>query len=84
MHRVEALSGIAPEHPPPSPIPAFAWRLVVSIAAAAVGLLLLVATRYGYHRDELYFLEASRHMAWASRAMRVPWVVAWPGLRHYD
>jgi 4-amino-4-deoxy-L-arabinose transferase-like glycosyltransferase len=29
-----------------------------------VGLLLLVSARDGYHRDELYFLEASRHLAW--------------------
>jgi 4-amino-4-deoxy-L-arabinose transferase-like glycosyltransferase len=29
-----------------------------------VALLLLVAGRYGYHRDELYFLVASRHLAW--------------------
>jgi hypothetical protein len=32
--------------------PAFAWRLVVAIAAALVLLLLAVAGRYGYHRDE--------------------------------
>jgi 4-amino-4-deoxy-L-arabinose transferase-like glycosyltransferase len=33
--------------------------------AAALGLLLLVvAGRYGYHRDELYFLEAGYHLAW--------------------
>ena len=34
------------------------------MAAAAVALLLIVASRYGYHRDELYFLAASHHMAW--------------------
>jgi hypothetical protein len=33
--------------------------------AAAVALLLLgYAGRYGYHRDELYFREAGRHLAW--------------------
>jgi 4-amino-4-deoxy-L-arabinose transferase-like glycosyltransferase len=34
------------------------------VAAPLVALLLLVAGRYGYHRDELYFLVASRHLAW--------------------
>jgi 4-amino-4-deoxy-L-arabinose transferase-like glycosyltransferase len=34
------------------------------IAGAQLALLLLVANRYGYHRDELYFLEAGRHLAW--------------------
>jgi 4-amino-4-deoxy-L-arabinose transferase-like glycosyltransferase len=45
-------------------IPSFAFREVLAIAGGTVALLLVVATRYGYHRDELYFLEASRHMAW--------------------
>jgi hypothetical protein len=35
------------------------------VPAAAVGLLLLITSgRYGYHRDELYFLEAGHHLAW--------------------
>ena len=29
-----------------------------------MALLLAVAHRYGWHRDELYFLEAGRHLAW--------------------
>jgi 4-amino-4-deoxy-L-arabinose transferase-like glycosyltransferase len=36
---------------------------VLAVAAAHVVLLLLVAHRYGFHRDELYFLEAARHPA---------------------
>jgi 4-amino-4-deoxy-L-arabinose transferase-like glycosyltransferase len=43
---------------------AFAWRPVVLIAAAVVLLLLAVAGRYGYHRDELYFLACGRRLAW--------------------
>jgi hypothetical protein len=39
-----------------------AWRPVILIAGVSVGVLLLVAGRYGFHRDELYFLEASRHL----------------------
>jgi hypothetical protein len=37
---------------------------VLAVAAGTVALLLAVAPRYGYHRDELYFLEAGRHLAW--------------------
>lgn len=46
--------------------PRFAFaRREVLLVAGAVGLVLLVFSgRYGYHRDELYFLEAGRHLAW--------------------
>ncbi len=37
-------------------------RGVWTIATAAVAVLVVLAPRYGYHRDELYFLEASRHL----------------------
>ncbi|MGH9274252.1 MAG: ArnT family glycosyltransferase [Acidimicrobiales bacterium] len=44
------------------PVP---WPWVGAIAGAVMALLLLVARRYGWHRDELYFLEAGRHhLAW--------------------
>ena len=41
-------------------VPAQVWW----IAGAVVMVLLVVARRYGWHRDELYFLEAGRHLAW--------------------
>jgi 4-amino-4-deoxy-L-arabinose transferase-like glycosyltransferase len=35
------------------------------LVSALLGLLLLATSgRYGYHRDELYFLEAGHHLAW--------------------
>ena len=39
-------------------------RAALGIAAGAAALLLAVAQRYGWHRDELYFLEAGHHLAW--------------------
>jgi 4-amino-4-deoxy-L-arabinose transferase-like glycosyltransferase len=41
-----------------------AWRPVAAVAGATVAILLAVASRYGWHRDELYFLEAGKHLAW--------------------
>jgi hypothetical protein len=45
----------------PSPV---AWSRVLPVAATELALLLTVANRYGYHRDELYFRAAARHPAW--------------------
>src|SRR5215472_9992401 len=39
------------------------WLAVGLIAAAAFGLEMAVSARYGYHRDELYFLQAGWHPA---------------------
>ncbi len=37
---------------------------VLVIAGATTVLLVGLAARYGYHRDELYYLAAGRHLAW--------------------
>jgi 4-amino-4-deoxy-L-arabinose transferase-like glycosyltransferase len=42
----------------------FPWGPVLAIGAVVVILLLAVANRYGYHRDELYFLACGRRLAW--------------------
>lgn len=39
-------------------------REVWGLAGVVIVLLLLVARRYGWHRDELYFLEAGQHLQW--------------------
>ena len=39
-------------------------RGVWAVAGGVVALLLAVAGRYGWHRDELYFLQAGRHLDW--------------------
>jgi hypothetical protein len=41
-----------------------AWAALLGVAGAVTAGLLTVAGRYGYHRDELYFLEAGDHLAW--------------------
>ncbi len=49
--------------PPPEPGPLGRAAGIALICAAAVGLELAVSGRYGYHRDELYFLAAGQHPA---------------------
>src|SRR6266702_6231274 len=49
--------------PPPEPGPLGRAAGIALICAAAVGLELAVSARYGYHRDELYFLAAGHHPA---------------------
>ncbi len=39
-------------------------KRLLGLAALVIVVLLLVATRYGYHRDELYFVAATDHLAW--------------------
>ncbi|MFF5176376.1 glycosyltransferase family 39 protein [Micromonospora sp. NPDC000089] len=46
--------------PPPGPRTPATWLL----AAGVTAVLLLLASRYGYHRDELYFLLCGRHLDW--------------------
>src|SRR5256714_5005971 len=39
------------------------WATLLLLAAAKVGVTMAVADRYGWHRDELYYLASSRHLA---------------------
>ncbi|HET6165579.1 MAG TPA: glycosyltransferase family 39 protein [Marmoricola sp.] len=43
---------------------ALGQRPAVLVAALTGVLLLVVSGRYGYHRDELYFVQAGHHLAW--------------------
>jgi 4-amino-4-deoxy-L-arabinose transferase-like glycosyltransferase len=45
---------------PLASVPRTVWVIAVALGA----LLVAVAGRYGWHRDELYFREAGRHLAW--------------------
>ncbi|MGH9704677.1 MAG: ArnT family glycosyltransferase [Candidatus Acidiferrales bacterium] len=58
--RLEAPSG--PGRPQPAPDPGA--RIVFAVAAAAFLAQMLTAARYGYFRDELYYLDCARHLAW--------------------
>ena len=49
---------------PAPPRLGFAWVAVTGISALLALALLATSGRYGYHRDELYFLAAGRHLAW--------------------
>ena len=57
----EPCLGTAPGSPDHLARPAAA---VLAVAGVVVAALVAFASRYGYHRDELYFLAAGRHLAW--------------------
>ena len=40
------------------------WRPIWLIAAVVAAVHLAVATRYGWHRDEFYYVICGRHLAW--------------------
>ena len=47
----------------PEPAGAVPWRGIALIAVAAIAVEMAVSARYGYVRDELYFLAAGQHLA---------------------
>ncbi|MFD3991480.1 ArnT family glycosyltransferase [Streptomyces sp. NPDC058583] len=49
---------------PPEGLTPVPWRTVSLTAVAMTACLLALATRHGYHIDELYTRAASRHLAW--------------------
>src|SRR5664279_3342280 len=60
---------VAPPVDPPTTIsparlPAVAWLPLLGVSAALAALEIAVSGRYGYHRDELYFVQAGAHLAW--------------------
>ncbi|MEV0839077.1 glycosyltransferase family 39 protein [Actinocatenispora sera] len=50
----------APPQTRPTPL---YWRALLPVALVLIAALLALATRYGYHRDELYFRLLGRHLA---------------------
>jgi Dolichyl-phosphate-mannose-protein mannosyltransferase len=53
-----------PALPPPPSRPPVAWRPVLVVTAVVVLGHLAVATRYGWHRDEFYYVICGQHPAW--------------------
>ena len=48
----------------PDPLAQFALRPVALVAGTLAVLLIAFSARYGYHRDELYFIACGRRLAW--------------------
>ena len=48
-----------------TPLPPLAWRGMALVCALLAMVLLVASSRYGYHRDELYFIVCGQHLAWS-------------------
>src|SRR6266705_1917086 len=53
-----------PPRPRGWPVAALDLRLLALLVAAKLAVHLATAGRYGYFRDELYFLDCARHLDW--------------------
>lgn len=58
------MTTIAPAPTPTVTRPRLAWRAALTVAGVKVLLNLVASPRYGWHRDELYYADAGRHLAW--------------------
>jgi hypothetical protein len=38
------------------------WPLTILVGGIVFAALMAFSTRYGFHRDELYFLDCARHL----------------------
>ena len=59
-------------------LPRIAWAPILTVAGVVLAALLAVSGRYGYHRDELYFIQAGGHFAlgYPDQPLLTP-VVSW-------
>ncbi|MBV9204123.1 MAG: glycosyltransferase family 39 protein, partial [Actinobacteria bacterium] len=57
-------------------------RRVIAVGAVVFAVLLAVAARYGFHRDELYFMECARHLqaSYVDQPVLTP-LLAWVSLK---
>src|SRR4051794_19671795 len=46
-------------------LPALTGRGMAVVCAVLAAVLLVSSARYGYHRDELYFIVCGQHLAWS-------------------
>ena len=57
-------------------------RRVIVVGAVVFAVLLAFSTRYGFHRDELYFMECARHLqaSYVDQPVLTP-LIAWVSLK---